>query len=271
MFKARKILRVYHKKLSLLFIASLILLPFSYAEDEKDKEQKPYSSSTSFSLLLTSGNTQESTFGFDTEQNLNFEKNEVQFKGSIIYSQSKGEKKSELFYGHLKHRYNLNAKIYLLGFSRIERNVLAGYNYRLALSAGAGYIWKESEKWGLLSEAALGLSSENNIKKTSALNDEEAINALDKENVTMSFVSFLISSKLNVIISSNSEFSIQETIFLNLDKTKDYRLSSAASLSANISNHLALKLSYQLNYNHLPVPGFKSTDQYLLSSLVFNF
>lgn len=255
----------------IILIFCLALWSNLNADEKKEREQKSYTSSTSLSFLLTSGNTQESTFGFDTEQNLNFEKSDVQFKGSIIYSQSKGEKKSELFYGHLKHRYNLNAKIYLLGFSRIERNVLAGYNYRLALSAGAGYIWRESEKWGLLSEAALGLGTENNIEKTSALNDQEAINALDKKNVTTSFVSFLISSKLNILISSSSEFSVQETFFLNLDKTKDYRLSSSASLSANISNHLALKLSYQLNYNHLPVPGFKSTDQYLLSSLVFNF
>lgn len=271
MFIYRKHFSSRHKKKIVILIFFLTLLSNLYAEDKKDREQKPYTSSTSLSFLLTSGNTQESTFGFDTEQNLNFEKNEIQFKGSIIYSRSKGEKKSEFFYGHLGHRYNLNAKIYLLGFGRTERNVLAGYNYRLALSAGAGYIWRESEKWGLLSEAALGLSAESNISIPSNLDGASEMNGLNKENITVSFASCLISSKLNIIISSNSEFTFQETFFLNLDKTKDYRLSSAASLSANISNHLALKLSYQLNYNHLPVPGFKSTDQYLLSSLVFNF
>jgi len=243
---------------------SLIILLFSMlqvtqAEEEKDEKNKRYSSSTSFSLLMTSGNTQELTLGLDTEHNLKLDKNQIQFKGSIIYSQSDGAKESEVYYSHLEYKRNLSTRAYILGFGRFERNVPSGYKYRFAILGGAGYVWTKSEKLELSSEIALGLSKESNIKK-------------DKETeFRSSFASSLISSKMKIKISSNSELSLHEIFFINLDNTNDYRLSSLGSLSVSISRYIALKISHQLKYDHKSVPGFKSTDQYLLTTLVLNF
>lgn len=246
------------KRIILIIVISFFMIQFTQAEEEAD-EKKPYSSSTSLSLLMTSGNTQELSFGFDTEQNLELNKHQIQFKGSMIYTQSDGSKESEQYYSHLEYRRNFSSKAYLLGSGRFERNVLSGYKYRLALSGGAGLRWIISKKMELSSELAFGLSNENNIKK-------------DKGgDVTLSFVSCLVSSMLKISISANSELIYHEIFFLNLDDTEDYRLSSLASLSVSISRYLALKISYQLKYNHRPVPGFKSTDHFLLSSLVLNF
>lgn len=248
------------QKRTLIITAVLFSLVVCIQAEEGSKdEKKSYSSSTSFSLLMTSGNSQDFSLGLDTEQNLELNKNHIQFKGSIIYSESDGSKDSELYYSHLEYKRTFSSKVYILGFGRIERNVLAGYNYRLALSGGGGYFWIKSEKFELTSEVAIGLSRENNISKN------------NEPDITLSFASCLISSSLKIKISSNSEFIYQERFFLNLDNTEDYRLTSLSSISTNISSHLALKISYQLKYNHLPVPGFKSTDHYLLSSLVLNF
>jgi len=247
------------KKINLIIILLIFSTLVIQADEGDEKKKKPYSSSTSFSVLMTSGNTQELTLGFDTEQNLKFEKNEIQFKGSIIYSQSDGAKESEIYYGHLEYRRSLSSKAYLLGFGSFERNVLSGYKYRLAYSAGAGYAWMKSEKFELSSEIALGLSKENNLEK-----DKEA-------EFHSSFASSLITSKMKIKISSNSELVMHEIFFINLDNTNDYRLTSLSSLSVSISRYVALKVSHQLKYNHQPVLGFKSTDQYLLSSLVLNF
>jgi len=247
------------EKITSIFILLISLTLVMQADEEDEKKQKIYSSSTSFSLLMTSGNTQELTLGFDTEQNLNFKKNEIQFKSSIIYSQSDGAKESELYYGHLEYRRSLSTRAYLLGLGRFERNVLSGYEYRVAFSAGAGYLWTKSERFELSSEIALGLSTENNLEK-----DKEA-------EFRSSFVSSLITCKVKIKISSNSELVMHEIFFINLDNTNDYRLSSLGSLLVSISGYIALKISHQLKYNHQPVPGFKGTDQYLLSSIVLNF
>lgn len=240
---------------TLLFYMALSI----QAKEENDKEKKAYSSSTSFSLLMTSGNTQELTLGLDTEHNLKLDKNQIQFKGSIIYSKSDEEKGSEIYYSHLEYKRSIFSRAYLLGFGRLERNVPSGYKYRFSISGGAGYVWTKSEKLELSSEIALGLSKENNLKK-----DKEA-------ELRSSFASSLISSRIKIKISSNSELSLHEIFFINLDNTNDYRLSFLGSLSVSISRYIALKISHQLKYNHQPVPGFKSTDQYLLTSLVLNF
>jgi len=248
------------QKRTLIITAVLFSLVVCIQAEEGSKdEKKSYSSSTSFSLLMTSGNSQAFSLGLDTEQNLELNKNHIQFKGSIIYSESDGSKDSEIYYSHLQYRRILSAKAYIVGLGRFERNVLSGYNYRFALSVGAGYLWKKSEKMELSSEAAFGWSQENNIKKNGG------------NNISLTFASCLISNKFNIRISKTSELSFDEIFFLNLDNTKDYRISSLASISVNISIYLALKISYQVKYNHSPVPGYKSTDHYLLSSLVLNF
>ncbi len=208
---------------------------------------------------MTSGNTQELTLGFDTEQNLKIKKNELKSKASIIYSQSEGIRESEIYYGHLEYRRSLSSKAYLLGFGRFERNEMSGFEYRLALTLGAGYFWIKSEKFELSSELTLGWSGEKNIEK------------IKSTELQLSFASCLVSTQVKINISSNSELTYQDIFFFNLENTKDYRLFSLASLSVSISRYIALKISHQLKYSHYPVPGFKSTDQYLLSSLVLNF
>lgn len=229
------------------------------AEEEKGKKPKPYSSSSSFSLLMTSGNAKDLTLGLDTEQNLNLGKNQIQFKVSVIYSESKGSKESEVYTSHIEYKRTFTPRAYFIGLGRWERNVLAGYNYRFALTVGGGYLWTKSEKLEFSSEAALGWSRENNVEKET------------DNNISFSFASCLICSKLKIALSKTSEFTSHEIFFINIDNTEDYRLSSLASLSVSINRNLALKLSYQFKYNHVPVPGFKGTDHYLLSSLVLNY
>jgi putative salt-induced outer membrane protein YdiY len=247
------------KKITSIFILIISLTLVIQADEGDEKDQKIYSSSTSFSLLMTSGNTQELTLGFDTEQNLRIKKNELKFKGSIIYSQSDGTRESEIYYSHLEYRRSFTSNAYLLGFGRFERNELSGYEYRFSLTVGAGYFWIKSQKFEFSSELTLGWSKENNIEK------------IKSTDLKLSFASWLVSTQVKIKISSNSELLYQDIFFLNLENTKDYRLSSLASLSVSISMYIALKISHQLKYNHSPVPGFKSTDQYLLSSLVLNF
>ncbi|MFQ6109399.1 MAG: DUF481 domain-containing protein, partial [Candidatus Aminicenantales bacterium] len=128
-----------------------------------------------------------------------------------------------------------------------------------ALSIGGGYIWTKSENWEFFSEAAFGWSQENNLRKEK------------DDSVSLSFASMMMAGTLKIRVSQTSEFIYNEMLFINLEKTKDYRLSSMLSLSVSISRSIALKLTYQLKHNHEPVPGFKNTDHYLLSSFVVNF
>lgn len=231
-------------------------------------EQKTYFSSTSLSALLTSGNTRDFSFSMDTDQNLILGKHKIKVKGQIISTQSNGEKKSEIFASSIRYNFQLNPRAYFLANGTFDRNVPSGYNFRFSFSSGAGYTWLEKEKVQISTEAAFGWSTENNAEKLAQKIIPDKIQAI-RPNVSFSFISSILTTKLHCTLSSSTEFVLQEAIFLDLRDFEGYRLFSYASISAAINQHFALKTSIQGNYENKPVPGFKNTDIYLLSSIVF--
>jgi putative salt-induced outer membrane protein YdiY len=244
------------------FVFSLILVlfclcPLVRSESQPEKDQKKYFSSTSFSALLTSGNSKDFSFSLDTDQNLSLNKHKINLRGKIIYAQSSGEKKSEIYASALEYNYQLNPRIYLLALSNFDRNVLSGYNFRFAFSVGTGLTWLERKKVHISTEASLGWSTENNAEGLA-----------QQMSLSSSFVSSTLSTKLIYQISSSAEFILQETLFLDLRSFQGYRLNSYSSLSASINRYFALKTSIQVNYENRPVPGFKNTDLFFLSSIV---
>jgi putative salt-induced outer membrane protein YdiY len=159
----------YSPKKITTFLLLFVLAQIVHSSKENKKAQKSYSSSTSFSSLLTSGNTSNRSLGLDTEKNWKSTKNHFQFKGGIMYAESEGSKETEFYYSYFQTRVELKSKAYILGFGKLERNILSGYNYMLALTLGADYFWTKSEKFVLSSEAALGWSLENNIEKATGI------------------------------------------------------------------------------------------------------
>lgn len=246
------------KKLTTVFIV-LFLISLAQAAEEDKEKQKVYTSSTSLSILQTSGNANEFSLGFDTEQNLNLEKSQFNFKGSVIYAESEGTRDTEFYFSQLNYRYSFKPRFYGVASTQLERNVLSGYNYRFSLSAGAGYFWIKAKKLKASSEAAFGWNGENNIEKAS------------DSNVSLTFISMSISNSIKIPLSSNSELNHQNIFFFNLKEGSDFRINSISSVSFSISKIFSIKLSHQLKYNHRPVTGFKNTDQYILSSLVLKF
>jgi len=248
--------------LVLFFLNTSIL-----AEEEEEKKPVQYNSETSLSLVLVRGNNQNFSFSFDTEQELKIKKyNRVEYKGRFINATSNGEKKTEIYYSHLKYDRKIKPRAYLLGFLRYERNKLAGYNYRMALSLGGGGTWIKTDIIDLSTELAFGWNNENNTTRVQVdLNNSSSI---WKETIRSSFISSLFSGKFSYKISENSKIVNQETVFLNTQELEDFRVNSISSIYSSINSQLALKTSIQIIYQNLPVEGYKNTDMFFLSSLV---
>lgn len=235
------------------------------AEGKPAEKALKYNSATSFSLVLTEGNNQTRSFSVDTDHTLAFDRNRLNVKGRLINSSNNGEKTSEIYYGHLKYDREIKVKAYLLGFFRYERNKLAGYNYRIALSGGGGTTWIRGPKVEMSSEVALGWNNENNTKRLSIQGVSDNV---WQKAITSAFLSSIVTHKVTYNVSENAKLFHQETLFINAEDLKDYRLSSISSITASISRWLALQSSFQIVYEHKPVEGYKNTDYYLLSSVV---
>lgn len=252
----------------LILLMALSLLPLRADEESQEKkEEKKYYSSTSLSCVVAKGNNKDFSFSFDTEQNFKFRKNKLNLKGSIIYSGSNNEKKSEIYYSHLKYDRQIGSRAYFLGLTRAERNRLAGYNFRFAFSAGAGYNWIQNKKIEISSEGAFGWSSERSSEKVVPEDMGSGLPIIERSILT-SFLSSILSSRLVYDFSSAAQFIHEEILFLNMGDLEGYRLNSQSSISASISRYFALKTSIQIIYEHKPVPGYKNIDFYLLSSIV---
>lgn len=270
--KKRKPKKIY---LAVIPICFVLFSAFSIKAEEKDNkgEEKKYFSSTSFSFLLIRGNSEDLTFSFDTDQSLNFKKDKLNLKIDVILTRTNRQEKSEIYYSQLKYNRQMNSRAYLLGLMAFDRNKSAGIDFRLAFSVGAGYMIIQQKKMKISSELSLGWTREQFRKLISPENIQEGIEKGDisHEEKRPSYVSSIFSTRLMYDLSSSSQFIHQESLFFNLRDLEDWRIYSSTSLSASISRYFALKLSLRLIYDHQPVPGFKSTDIFLLNSLVIKF
>ena len=184
-------------KLIFLFLLSILMINFclfaGQEDDEKEKKLK-YSSETSFSMVLVKGNNKNISYSFDTKQILALRKNKVEFKGRFIKAKSNGKKTSEIYYSHIKYDRQIKSFAYLLGFARYERNKLAGYNYRLALSGGGGATWLKNKKTVLASEFALGWNNEENSNQV-IMNNVNGSSSVWEKELQSRHVSSIITNK----------------------------------------------------------------------------
>ncbi len=224
-----------------------------------------YHSSTSFSFLLARGNNESLSFGFDTDQTLGLGKDSLNLKGNVIYAKTNGLITNAIYYGHLKYNHQLGDGAYLLGLVRFDRDLLAGYPSRFSFSAGGGLTWLKTGSLSFLSDLAFGLSSENATLKVNLA--DPASSPADK-SINSSFVSTILTNRFTFNITPSAQVIHQEIVFVDLHELDNYRLYSLSSLSASFSRYFGLRMSLQVNYEKKPVVGYKSTDVFLLSSLV---
>jgi putative salt-induced outer membrane protein YdiY len=239
-------------------------------EVQEQEKEKKYSSSTSLSAVATKGNNKTFSFSVDTDHNFLLGKNLLNLKGSVIYSSQNSGKRSEIYYSHLKYDQKVSPRAYLLGLVRAERNILAGYNFRFGFSCGAGYAWMKKKKIEVHSEGGLGWSGERSSERILPRDMADGGSIIER-TISTSFLSSILTTKLNINFSPAAQFTHDEILFLNTSDLEGYRLNSNSSISASISRNFALKTSFKIIYENRPVPGYKNTDLYLLSSFVVKF
>jgi len=259
------------KKIIFLILFCLITTTSFLMSDDQDKQKKKnnfqYKSTTALSLVMTRGNSETFSLSMDTDHNFTFYKNKINFKGRFIKATSNQAHKTEIYYVHLKYDRNLSSRAYLLGFSRFERNRQAGYDYRIALSLGGGCNWIKRKNTELSSEAAIGWNNEDTTRRVNLKNINNPSAVIEK-TMSAAFISALMVHRWVYQINDSARLHLQETIFLNLEDLLDYRTNSYAAVTTSISKYFALNTSLQVIFERKPVPGYKHTDLYLLSSFV---
>lgn len=134
------------------------------------------------------------------------------------------------------------------------RDRFAGIESRWSGEGGVAYMLFPSPPNKLRFEGALGYTTERRVR---APNHH--------------FPSARVGAFYEWQISKNAVYAEELSFIDDLDRTNDWRIVNAGSLTADVSSVLALKLSFAILYSNEPVPGFKKRDTTTSAAIVAKF
>ncbi|MCX8160928.1 MAG: DUF481 domain-containing protein [Candidatus Saccharicenans sp.] len=276
----------------LIFLGLLAPL-LSEETKEKSGLLGPWKAQVELSYVVTGGNTATSAFSLGTNLARKWTKDSLTLKTFILRSTATTYNRwavgTETDYDIVEETVkNLVAENYLLSaayerkfssklFGQLgaswDRNKFSGLDRRYMAIAGLGYVWIEKEKTNVKMNAGLTYSSRKYIG----------------QEVT-SFAGFRFDLLAEQKFSDKSSCSSLFIFDQNLKEMKDWRFDWTSSLTASISQAIALKASYKILYAHLPAISFlplldnvgqptgltvpyslKNLDSFFTTSIVINF
>ncbi|MBW3564136.1 MAG: DUF481 domain-containing protein [Acidobacteria bacterium] len=238
------------KKTGLLVALVLSGLSLPASADALDVDG--YRFNAGISWLSTTGNSESSSFGLAS----NYERKQGDWRylliaGALEASEG-GETVAEAFTLGGRASRLIRDRLSITGGILGEQNRFAGIDFRSTVDLGADWRAIDREDWSVNAIAA----ATYNMEELTDGSDQEYAGAL-----------LAVRSVWDLSETASSEQSIR--FEPNFDDTDDYRIDAQVGLKADLTGLLALKVSYGLRYDAVPVPGFESTDTIATASVVF--
>lgn len=274
------------KYFKVLTIVSIVVLAVSavlplLAEDGAEK--KSWSNSTELALVSTSGNSETSNFAitnkfatslgkgnlkidFDALRNETTTRTVQNIGGTLVIDEST-QVSAESY--KLDGQYNRPISERLNWYARVgwHRNELAGIDNSYSTGGGIGYLFFKNDTHTLNGEIGVGYVQEKFVGGTES-DFSELRGFVDYERE----------------LSKTSKLFSELELLANLDETSDLRANGLIGASTNLSDRIALAVSYTLKYDGEPVtvmlsdPGFPDVefefddlDTIFKAAIVINF
>ena len=150
-----------------IFLFSIIVVassPDVWAQDDENKLRWYFT--TELTSVVTTGNSESSTFGLVATLRRLYERAELNLDGGairteaalktwtavgtmtdfVVNEESKSEKTAENYYVRGRYDYNITKRFDVFGGADWLRNPFAGLDSRFLVALGAGNIWADSDK-----------------------------------------------------------------------------------------------------------------------------
>lgn len=169
---------------------------------------------------------------------------------AMVYGRSEGQTTSALWRAEIRGDYALSQAVAAYTLVGYDRNRFAGIARRFEEGAGLALGLVRHRRDRLEAEVGLSLIQQGS---TTGLKDDfaSARGAVTFEH------HFAPETYLRQVVETTA----------NLEAATDYRVTSESALVAPISQRISLKISYVIRFDHLPEPGFRSTDRLLTSGI----
>ena len=222
----------------------------------------PWKAGLELSYLETSGNTESQTLSAGLNVERNFSSSKLTLVGAAIYGRKGGADEpasDKNWFASLKYDKAITERFYLYLLEKTERNTLKGFEFRYIHQGGLGYYLVNSADDILKFEAGGGYIHEDQIKP---FKDTGNPSARAFAGYTHNF-------------SKTSRFDEWVEYLPNLKKDSndkmDYLIVEETALITNLSGNLALKVSLNVTYDHIPLPGFEKSDRVFKTALLYTF
>ncbi len=238
-----------------LFILSIIPV-FVFAKEKENKQQ--FSISTGY--VQTTGNTETSTANIKTKYTYKTDSKRIYFDLNAVYGSTNGKKSSEYIDGNIRFE---KRKFPYFFFWDIHyyRNPFQGYKHSIGTGPGIGrYFYHNAQSYLSLSYYVYYVYNDLNQPSlyTNKYFERYFLHHIEERFKKKFTKSLKFTQKLVYKVSSR--------------KRQDYFVYFESSIINSFTKHLALEISYTINYQNLPLGSkIKRLDTTLSTLVQYNF
>jgi len=239
------------EKIDIMLVGCMVcILSCGYAH------AKNFSDEAELAYIDTAGNTDVVVFSAKNSMKYAFSHNiEGLWKAGGRYGKSGGEKNAERYSTELRINYLFARRLFWSVITKWLTDEFAGIEQRYFIGPALGYHFIKGPEHFLSLEAGINYQIVNYIDDTS-----------DRSLEGRAFTGY------EYLITQKTKFKSSLEYFYNLTDSKAFNLNSEISLVNSLDENLAVKTSFEIEYDNNPVPAtLKKTDTVLSFAIVFNY
>ena len=244
-----------------MLLGAIVASPFALAQQEATTEQKDFHLDGEFGLVLTTGNTENSSLRtrLSATHDMQNWHNEYLLEGLYTQNEKENAEGQEItetvdqrFLMSAQGNYKLdNPENRLFAFASYEDDRFSGFRYQGTIAGGWSSVWFDSPKHTFKYSFGPGY----------AFMERE-----NREDVSSVVMRGSMDYKWN--ISDNANF---KQLFSTEFGSENTKSRSESAISANIAEGLSMKFSVVLNHNSSVEAGFKRLDTETAATVVYTF
>lgn len=216
--------------------------------------QKKWKNVTELSVVSANGNTKSTTSSGKNTFTIERSKTGVELVAGGLGAKSNGETTAEKYFASEKVTYKVSDRNYVFEKAGWEKDRFAGIRNRYDPNVGLGRELIATPKNLLIAEAGLGYVVEERVNSK-----------------TVDFASGRLYSKYTRTISDTSNFTQDAEYLHNFEDASDFRINTESALTAALSAHFSLKVSYRWQHVGEPPLGFARNDTTTSMALIASY
>ncbi len=224
------------------------------------QENTGWQTSAGVNVAINQGNSDTLLAGANILTLKKWDKNEFTAGADGVYGNNKdlntGDRvtTAQNYGAFLQYNRLVSDRLYFLGRADARQDRVADIKYRVTLSPGAGYYVIKNERTTLAFEAGPGLVLEQ-----------------FEDGPSTKYFTVRIGEKFTHKFNDKVRLMQEADFTPKVDQWENYVLNAQATLEADLTTKLAVRLTVQDTYRSEPAPGRKSNDLRILAGIAYKF